>query len=307
MSTLFDVLKAHQENRNNHKRDRRTFGLVLQGGGMRAVYSAGAMATLVESELGNAFDHVVGASAGALNGAYYLANDLETLHHVYEDDLTNKNFVNILRKEKKVDIDYLVDMVMRHKRPINIAKLLKSSTKLHIVLTDAKNGKKVVISDHKKFAEIYEEFRGTAALPFLYDKPVLVQNRYYIDGGVADNLPLDVALKLGCTDIVVVMTKRIESYTFDRHHQRLIKHLIRRLSSDEPKGLQKVLPTNERLLKLNLGRLSRPMKKRRIYLIQPSDESALVSLGSIDKPKVEALGKLGVTDMDQALHSELAA
>jgi|GEM_PF-1063110 len=300
MTTLYDELSAHQQN----KKDKRVFGLVLQGGGMRAVYSAGAIAPLIKYGFSNTFDHVVGASAGAINGAYFIGADEETLL-TYTDDLTNKNFVNLLRRDKKVDIDYLVDLVMKHKRPVDVVGLLKSTSKLHIVMTDAKTGKKVVLSDHNKFTEIYEEFRATAALPLLYDKPVLVGGRWYIDGGVSDLLPIDVAIKLGCTDIVVVMTQQISNYHFDRKHIRLVNHLVKHFAINQPAAIRKILPTNERMLQINLRKLSHPMRKTRFYVMEPSAPESLISLGTIDKPKVEALAQLGVTDMDVFLHKPL--
>lgn len=301
MQNLYDVLEAHRENKN----DKRIFGLVIQGGGMRACYSACAIVPLIQYGFNDTFEHVVGSSAGAINGAYFLSSDIETLSDTYADDLTNKSFVNLLRREKKVDIDFLVDSIMKHKRPVNVPKLLKSHSILHIVMTDAKNGKKVVLSDHQKFAEIYEELRATAALPLLYDKPVLVNGKWYIDGGVSDLLPVDVAIKLGCTDIVVVMTQQISNYRFDRHHTRLVKHLIRRFAKNQSVAVRKVLLTNEHLLQVNLRRLSRPYKKVRIYLLEPSDEEILFSLQTIDKPKVEKLARLGITDMDTFLHKPL--
>lgn len=300
MQNLHDVLKAHQTNPN----DKRVFGLVLQGGGMRAVYSAGAIATLLEYGFTDTFEHIVGSSAGAINGAYFMGADAEAMR-VYTDDLTNKNFVNLLRRDKKVDIDYLVDLVMKHKRPVNVGKLLQARSKLHIVMTAAKTGKKVVVSDHHKFAEIYEEFRATAALPLLYDKPVLVQGKYYIDGGVADLLPVDVAVKLGCTDIVVVMTQQISSYHFDQRHTRLVNQLVRHFAKAQSPAIRKVLPTNEHLLQVNLRRLLRRDKKVRIYVLEPSDEEILISLLTTDKPKVETLARLGVSDMDAFLHKPL--
>jgi predicted patatin/cPLA2 family phospholipase len=298
MQSLYDELNAHQQNKN----DKRVFGLVLPGGGMRAVYSAGAVSTLLEYKLTNAFDHVVGVSAGAIHGAYFLADDNETMKHAYPDDLTNKNFVNLLRTDKKVDIDYMIDLVLKHKHPINMQKLLKSVSKLHIVMTDAKNGKKVVISDHLAFSEIYEELRATSALPLLYDKSVLVHDRYYIDGAVSDNLPVDVAVDLGCTDIVVIMTKKITDYTFGKRHQRLVKHLVKKFAKNQSLKVRHKLPTDERILKLNLRRMSKPTKKLRFYILEPSDAELLVGLGSIDKPKIEALGELGVSDMDRFLN-----
>jgi predicted patatin/cPLA2 family phospholipase len=242
MTTLLDELIAHRDN----KKDKRVFGLVLQGGGMRAVYSAGAAAPLITYGVVDSFDHVVGSSAGAINGAYMLGSDPETLR-TYTDDLTNKNFVNLLRRDKRVDIDYLVDMVLQHKRPLNLANLRAAHAQLHVVMTGAKNGRKVVVSDHHQFGEIYEEFRATAALPLLYDKKVLVAGKYFIDGGVADLLPLDVAIKLGCTDIVVIMTQQLASYDFSKRHARLANRLMRRFATEQAAAVRAKLPTDERL------------------------------------------------------------
>jgi predicted patatin/cPLA2 family phospholipase len=301
MATLYDELLAHKNNRN----DRRVFGLVLQGGGMRAVYSAGAIAPLIKYGFADTFEHVLGASAGAINGAYFLGADELTMDS-YTNDLTTANFINLLRKDKKVDIDYLVDLALKEKRPVNINNLKKSHSKLHVVLTDAHTGKKVVVSDHDKFADIYEEFRATTALPILYDKPVLVNNKWYIDGGVSDLLPIDVAIKIGCTDIVVVMTHQISSYKFNQQHKRLVKRLMRYFAKNQPKLIRDKLPTNEKLLEMNLRRLRHPMKKVRFYVLEPSQEEYLISLSTIDKLKVETLAKMGVRDMDTFLNKLLS-
>lgn len=209
----------------------------------------------------------------------------------------------MLRRDKKVDIDYLVDTVLKHKRPLDLEKIKHSHRKLHIVVTNAKTGKKEVLSEHHDLAEMYEQFRATAALPMLYDKKVTINNKEYIDGGVSDLIPVDVAHKLGCTDIVVIMTQQLENYRFDRHHTRLVNHLIRKYAKNQPAAIRDILPTNERVLKLNLNRIRRPFKKTNIYLLEPSDASALVSLSTIDKPKIQALTALGIKDMDTMLHN----
>ncbi|HET9174464.1 MAG TPA: hypothetical protein VFN56_04245, partial [Candidatus Saccharimonadales bacterium] len=121
--------------------------------------------------------------------------------------------------------------------------------------------------------------------------------KYYIDGGVADLIPLDVAHELGCTDIVVIMTQQMASYHFDKPHTRLVKHLVRRFARNEAKSVQRILPTNEHVLKLTLRNLKHPFKNTRIYLLEPSDEEILISMGTIDKQEVETLTKLGVEDM----------
>jgi predicted patatin/cPLA2 family phospholipase len=300
MPTLFDLLEQHKK----HPKEKRVFGLVVQGGGMRAAYSAGAIVPLIEYGFEDTFDHVVGSSAGGINGAYFVDRHPETMD-TYMNELTSKNFVNLLRREKMVDVDYAIDVILKQKHPISAANLAKAHTKIHIVVTDAKTGKKVVISDHHKFAQIYEELRATSALPLLYDRPVLLDGKYYIDGSVADSIPIDVAMKLGCTDIVVIMNTQTKSYRFDRRHERLVKHLIRRFAKKYNAAVRRKLPTDERLLQVNLRRLTRPHKKVRVYLLEPSDEEVLISMGTIDKPKVRTLAKLGVTDMDSFLHKPI--
>lgn len=269
---------------------------------MRGVYSAGAIAPLVSEGFTAAFDHVIGSSAGAINGAYFLAADPQAML-TYTDDITNKNFINFRRKEKKIDIDYLVDMVLKHKRPIDIKLLGHSPTRLHIVMTDARNGQKVVISDHRKFEKIYDEFRATAALPMLYNQRVPLDGRWYIDGGVSDLLPVDVAIKLGCTDIVVVMTQRLENYHFDARHSRLVRRIVKHLARSQPKSIQAKLPTDARLLQANLRRITHPSKRLRFYVLEPSDTDAIIGLATTDKIKVERLARLGVDDMTEFLHT----
>src|SRR5665213_2140991 len=135
MPTLSELLLEQK----NHKNKNRIYGLVIQGGGMRAAYSAGALATLIEYGFESVFDHVVGSSAGAMNGAYFLASQADAVD-TYTKDISNKNFVNLTRKDKRVDIDYLVDVALQQKRPLKIDRLLTTHSQLHRVLTEAQSG-----------------------------------------------------------------------------------------------------------------------------------------------------------------------
>ena len=300
MPTLFDILESHKKN----KRDKRKFGLVIQGGGMRGVYSCGALTTLAEYGFSDTFDHVIGASAGAMNAVYFISNYKQPTQ-IYSKGATNDNFVNLMRRDKRVDIDYIIDTVLKEKWPINLPALKKAHTELHVIVTNASDGRKEVISDHKDFAEIYEELRASAALPLVYDKKVKLGDKYYVDGAVADSVPVDVALDLGCTDIVVVLTKQLSAFQFDQHHTRLVKHLVRRLARNQSAAVRRKLPTDELLLKVNLRTIRHPLKKTRIYVLEPSNEEIDVSLATIDKPKIKNFAKLGIKDMDKMLHKPI--
>jgi predicted patatin/cPLA2 family phospholipase len=99
-----------------------------------------------------------------------------------------------------VDVDYMIDDLVRHVRPFNLPALLEASTELHIALADAEDA-----SVH--YVDLWEAFSATGALPILYNRFVKVGDRLYLDGSLSDGLSLPRLLSLGCRYVVVVLTK----------------------------------------------------------------------------------------------------
>ncbi|GAA3623604.1 hypothetical protein GCM10022223_45760 [Kineosporia mesophila] len=183
--------------------------LVVQGGGMRGIYSIGALAALEDAGLRDAFSVVVGSSAGAINSAYFLAGQANDGLHIYLDHLCTKRFINTRRLWRVVDVDYLIDDVMRTRMPLDFEALKAASADLHIVLTDAETGEAHVVNTDDGH-DLHEVLRATAALPALYNKRVLVGNRRYIDGGIVAPVPVDQAFAAGATRALVVMTRSFD-------------------------------------------------------------------------------------------------
>jgi predicted patatin/cPLA2 family phospholipase len=181
-------------------------GLVVQGGGMRAVYSMGALAALEEMGFGQCFDHVAGSSAGALNGAYFITGQAGYGVETYVNHLTHKNFVNPLRVKKMLDIDYLVDHIGKKARRLDIEKLRSAHTMLHIPLTEFSNGKARYVTNRTPGIDLWEVFRASAAVPILYNKPVKVGDGLYVDGSLSDRVPIRRVMDYGCRYIVVILT-----------------------------------------------------------------------------------------------------
>ncbi|MER3423094.1 MAG: hypothetical protein C4293_07555, partial [Nitrospiraceae bacterium] len=154
-------------------------GLVVQGGGMRGVYSLAALAALAEMGFTRCFDHVAGSSAGALNGAHFITGQARYGVETYIDHLSNRKFIDLLRVRKQLDIDYLIDYVVRHVRPFNLPALLQASTVLHIALADAENASVHYVTNRSHDIDLWEAFRATAAMPILYNKFVKVGDRLY--------------------------------------------------------------------------------------------------------------------------------
>jgi predicted acylesterase/phospholipase RssA len=162
-----------------------TIGLVVQGGGMRGVYSMAALAALEEMGFGQCFDHVAGSSAGALNGAYFITGQASYGVETYIHYLSRKVFVNPFRLKKVVDIDYLVDHIGKKARPLHLHKLHSAHTTLHISLTESTHAQTRYVTNRTPGIDIWEAFRATAAIPLLYNKSVKVGDGHYVDGSIS--------------------------------------------------------------------------------------------------------------------------
>lgn len=281
--------------------------LVVQGGGMRGTYSMAALMALEECGLGGAFDHVLGASAGAINGAYLLAEQAKMAVTVYLDDISNTKFVSFRRLWKVVDIDYLVDGVLKAHKALNVKRVMESRAEIHITLTDFSTGAGAVVTNRDRGLDLMEALRATAAMPILYNRPVTVNGREYIDGGLTDGIPLKRAIDLGCTDILVVLTRdpsfrRVRPNFWLRLIERLFlskyPELTRRAIFSEPETFNEAMKTIE-------NRVNE--KNVRIAVVYPSDMSKMVSRTTNDRSELLDCALMARNDMRRLLRVEPVA
>lgn len=274
---------------------KRTVAMVIQGGGMRGVYSAGILGCFLNEGLQEGFKHVIANSAGALNAGYFLSRQSGAVN-VYIDLLSNKRFIDLKRQSKKIDIDYMVYVALHNYYPIDLKALNETKTKFHVIVTDAQSGKRVIISDHQKFQQIYEEFRATSALPIFYDKAVKLNRRYFIDGGVSDLIPVMVAGNYHPTDIVVIMTRPLADYKRRMAITAATKNLIKKVARNQSLPVQDQLPTNQVRLKHNIDALQKgTIGDARIHLLCPKVKLE-VGAATINREKLERVAELGWSD-----------
>jgi predicted patatin/cPLA2 family phospholipase len=180
-------------------------GLIVQGGAMRAIYSMAVLCVLEKHRI--TYNHVFGASAGAMNAAYFVAQQSEDGLSAYLNDINVREFINPLRLRRIVNVDYLVDKVFKELKPLHIENITANPTKLHIALTDYETGAPDEITNHDPHINLLEALRASAAAPFFYNRSVAVGGRNYIDGGITRSIPLKHALELGCTEITIILTQ----------------------------------------------------------------------------------------------------
>lgn len=178
--------------------------LVLEGGGMRGAYTAGALSWLIENNI--EFDNAYGISTGAVYLCIFLLKDLNNLFNYSVDYIRDKNVIgikSIIKCGHVVNYDYLFNHLIK-----DVSKF--SMDKLHNVRTNAKigvyelNENKTIYHDVKNVS--FDELKAACTLPLL-GKTVNIGNRKLLDGGITDMIPINQSIKDGCNRHLIITTK----------------------------------------------------------------------------------------------------
>jgi predicted patatin/cPLA2 family phospholipase len=182
-------------------------GLVVEGGGMRGVYSGGVLVAMEQMGLTSVFDEVYGESAGAINSCYFLAGQAKYGSAIYLDDLTSLRFVNPFRIGKIIDLDYAIDVVVKFVKPLDVGRVLASRSGLHIAITSALTGEARLVDAKREGIPLLTLLKASGAIAPLYNCPVLIDGIPYVDGGITNPIPVRSAIEDGCTHILVLLTR----------------------------------------------------------------------------------------------------
>ncbi|HEX4959885.1 MAG TPA: patatin-like phospholipase family protein [Thermoanaerobaculia bacterium] len=199
--------RARRQKAGESIADGRKLALVVEGGGMRGIYSAGSVVGLEFLGVRDVFDHVYGTSAGAINAAYYLAGQGSLGITIYYQDIDGFKFVNPLRLTKIADIDFVYDEVIPKRKPLDVERVLASRSRFFIALTDVDTGAGFLVQAQEASTPLIRILKGSAALPVGYNRPVEVEGRRCLDGGTSHVFAIREALEHGCTDILVLLTR----------------------------------------------------------------------------------------------------
>jgi NTE family protein len=156
-------------------------------------------------------DLVVGASVGAINGAYYAgANTSDGIAHleavwgrIRRRDVFHVSWFSgvaglVSRSGYFMEPGALTGLLRRH---LPYARLEHSRIPCHVVATDVLTGQEVILSS----GDAVEALRASTAIPALFE-PVVLDGRVLVDGGVANNTPISTAIELGATHVIVLPT-----------------------------------------------------------------------------------------------------
>ncbi len=195
--------------RPGERADGRRVALVIEGGGMRGVVSAGMAAAIEQLGLHDAFDEVHGASAGAFNAAFLLAGQAAYLATLYQHGFGDPGFVSVVRALRggpALDMDHVVNRVWTEQRPLRFSSILSSAITLHCTATDADRASIVDLTGLRTENEIRCALRASARLPWLAGGPVRFCGMRLLDATLAEAIPVHKA-SFTATDLLVLQTR----------------------------------------------------------------------------------------------------
>lgn len=197
-------------------------GLVLEGGGMRGIYTAGILDFFLDKNM--IFESCYGVSAGACHLCSYLSRQRGRAYRVAVDYLDVKSYCSIQSLLTTGDLfgkDTCYDLIPNYLNLYDYETFNKYEGKAYAVATDIYTGEAVYFPLKDMHKDI-EAVRASSSMP-LVSRNVKIGNGKYLDGGISDSIPIQRSIQDGNQKNIVVLTKEEGYVRKPSEHLELIK------------------------------------------------------------------------------------
>lgn len=268
-------------------------GLILEGGGMRGVYTAGVLDFFIDQDIW--FKNCYAVSAGAGNACSYLARQRGRALAVNVDYLEDKRYCGLSSLLKTGDLfgaDMIYNVIPNQLYPLDYDAFRQNESSLYAVVTDCETGKAEYIPIRDLKTDLIC-VRASASLPMV-SRMVEIGGKKYLDGGVADSIPLQKSIDSGNRYNVLVLT-RDQTYQKQPGGFMVSVKLRYRKYPALVKQIERRLLCYNRTLKL----IEQERKSGRAFVIRPKKP---VAIGRVekDRDKLRALYMDGYRDAQDA-------
>lgn len=267
-------------------------GLVLEGGGMKGVYTAGVLDFFLDKGL--EFSSVYGVSAGACHMCSYLSKQRGRALDVGIDYLDNKNYCSaysLLTTGDLFNVKTAYHLIPDYLNPYDYEAFHRYEGKAYAVVTNIISGQPeyIRIRDMK---EDIDAIRASASLP-LVSRNVRIGEGLYLDGGISDPVPIQKSILDGNRKNVVVLTKEEGFVRKPSEHLELVRLRYLRY----PK-VYELMAKRHIVYNSMLDYLKRQQENGQAFVLRPKVKS---SVGRIEKDaeKLKALYEEGYRDAEE--------
>lgn len=184
-----------------------TSGLILEGGGMRGVFTCGVLDNLMDR--GIRFPYTIGVSAGACNGLSYMSEQRGRGKFSNIDLLEKYRYIGLKQlifKGNIMDFDLLFHKFPEEIIPYHYDKFAACKERFEMVTTSCRTGRACYYDEKMDPVRIIDIVKASSSLPFV--SPIsYVDGEPMLDGGIADSIPLLRARELGFDNNLGVLTR----------------------------------------------------------------------------------------------------
>lgn len=182
-------------------------GLVLEGGGMRGVFTSGVLDAFMKHDL--YFRYIVAVSAGACNGMSYVSRQPRRARISNIDYLARYKYIGIRHLVTQgciFDRELLYDKFPNQLLPFDFEEYFKHAKGFEMVTTNCLTGKAMYLSETSDRQRSLDIVRASSSLPYV-SKIVTVDGIPMLDGGIIDSIPINRAIETGHEHNVVILTR----------------------------------------------------------------------------------------------------
>lgn len=199
-------------------------GLVLEGGGMRGVFTSGVLDGFMKHEM--YFNYVVAVSAGACNGMSYMSRQPRRARVSNIDYLARYDYLGLRHLVTQgciFDTKLLYDKFPNEFIPFDYDTFFNNPATFEMVTTNCLTGRAEYLQERSDRQRAIDVVRASSSLPYV-SKIVMVDGVPMLDGGIADSIPVLHSMELGHERNVLVLTRNKGWRHTGRDHK--IPHFI---------------------------------------------------------------------------------
>ncbi len=267
-------------------------GLVLEGGGMKGMYTAGVLEFFLDKDI--EFSSCYGVSAGACHLCSFLSKQKKRAYRVAVNYLDNKKYCgafSLLTTGDLFGVDMCYDLIPNYLDPYDFETFGKYEGKAYAVVTNIRTGEAEYIQ-LKDMHEDIQAVRASSSMP-LVSRKVKIGDEYYLDGGIADSIPIARSIADGNEKNVVIMTKETGFIRKPESNLAILKARYAKY----PKVYER-MKERDKQYNRTLDYLDEMEKEGKVFIIRPKRKSEVGRVEK-DRSKLDALYEEGYRDAEE--------
>ncbi|MBQ9983974.1 MAG: patatin-like phospholipase family protein [Lachnospiraceae bacterium] len=270
-------------------------GLVLEGGAMRGMYTAGVLDIFMDHDI--PVDGIVGSSAGVLFGVNYPSRQRGRViryNKKYAKDPRYMGLRSFLTTGNIINKEFSFYTVPQKLDVFDQEAFEKSGTDFYATITNVETGQ----VEYRKLSNLFDEMevlRATSAMP-LVSKMVELDGKKYLDGGLADSIPVEKCKALGYDKIIVVLTRPLE------YRKKPSNRLLYQLAYGKYPDFVETLCNRYQNYNDTVEKIIDMENNKEIFVIRPSRTVDIKRIER-DENKLQEMYDLGVEDCNRSIEA----